>query len=130
MLTGGCLCGAVRYEIDGEALGGALCHCRTCQQAHAAPMVAFFSTPLTGFRLSGELTGFASSAEVTRRFCPKCGTHVLFDDSRLPAEIDVPTATLDRPEAAPPRYHIWTRSRPPWTKLDEGIPAYPERRDE
>jgi hypothetical protein len=63
-----------------------------------------------------------------RRFCPNCGTQLLFDDSRYPDEIDVATATLDDPAAVPPAFHIWTRSQLPWVKLADDLPAYPEDR--
>lgn len=127
-LAGGCLCGAVRYEASGEPFNSAVCHCRTCQRAHGAPMVAFFSVKAANFRLlSGELFDYASSDHAVRRFCRACGTQLLFDDSRYPDEIDIATASLDEPAAVPPGLHIWTMSRVPWVKLDDGLPVYPER---
>ena len=127
MPSGGCLCGAVRYEFDAEPYGGAICHCRTCQQAHGAPMVGWFSVKQADFRLSGELKEHRSSGHAVRRFCSACGTHLLFDDSRYPDEIDVAAATLDEPDAFAPRFHIWTRSQRPWVKLDDGLQRFPER---
>lgn len=127
-LTGGCLCGATRYEAVGEPFNTAVCHCRTCQRAHAAPMVAFFSVKAADFRLlSGELADYASSDHAVRRFCPKCGSQLLFDDARYPDEIDIATASLDDPAAVPPAFHIWASRRIPWVKLDDGLPVHPER---
>ncbi|HEX8231864.1 MAG TPA: GFA family protein [Caulobacteraceae bacterium] len=128
MLTGGCLCGAVRYEASGEPFNSGVCHCVTCRRASGAPMAAWFSVRAEGFRLvSGALAEFASSDHAVRRFCPACGTQLLFDDSRYPDEIDISTASLDDPAAVPPTFHIWTRCRVPWVKLDDGLPVYPER---
>lgn len=127
MPAGGCLCGAVRYEFDGEPYGGAICHCRTCQQIHAAPMVGFFSVKLAGFRVAGELTDYRSSGHAVRRFCAACGTHLLFDDADYPDEIDIAATTLDEPDAFAPRFHIWTRSQRAWVKLDDGLQRHPER---
>jgi hypothetical protein len=91
-------------------------------------MAAWFSVRAEGFRLvSGALAEFASSDHAVRRFCPACGTQLLFDDSRYPDEIDISTASLDDPAAVPPTFHIWTRCRVPWVKLDDGLPVYPER---
>jgi hypothetical protein len=128
MLAGGCLCGDVRYEADGPPLGSAICHCRICQQAHGAPMVAFITVNRSAFRLtSGEPKAYASSDHGTRRFCGRCGTQLFFEDSRYPEEFDIATATLDDPSAAPPTKHIWTMSQVSWVHLDDGLPVFPER---
>ena len=127
MPTGGCLCGAVRYEFDGEPYGGAICHCRTCQRTHAAPLVGFFSVRLADIRITGALAEYRSSDHAVRRFCPTCGTHLFFDDADYPDEIDVAAATLDDPSVFHPRFHIWVHSQAPWVKLGDGLRAFPER---
>ena len=127
MIAGGCLCGAVRYESDAEPYGAAVCHCTVCRRAHGAPMVGWFSLREDDLRLTGELGEVRSSGHAVRRFCRACGTQLLFDDSRCPGEIDVAAATLDDPSLIRPRFHIWTRSQLPWVRLDDGLPAYPER---
>ena len=126
MRAGGCVCGAVRYELSSDPYGAAICHCRTCQQAHGAPMVAWFSVRLVDFHMTGELDEYRSSDHAVRRFCTACGTHLLFDDSRYPDEIDVAATTLDDPEAFVPRFHIWTRSQRSWVKLADNLPRHPE----
>jgi hypothetical protein len=127
-LTGGCLCGQVRYTVDAAPYGAALCHCRICQKAHAAPVVGFFSVHEADLQLTGDLSEYRSSDHGVRRFCPTCGTQLLFDDARYPDELDVAIATLDEPAAAPPRFHIWTRSQAPWLLLADDLPRYPESR--
>ena len=129
MRGGGCVFGAVRYQVSGEPYGGAVCHCRTCQQVHGAPMVAFFSVRRAGFSITGVLGEVRTSDHAVRRFCRACGTHMVFDDSRYPDEIDIATATLDDPAAVPPQRHIWTRSQVPWIKLGDGLPTFAERSD-
>ena len=128
MLTGGCFCGAVRYEADGEPYSRAVCHCTVCRRTTGAPMVAFFSLRRDDFRISGPLSEFRSSDHAVRRFCSACGAQIVFDDSRYPDELDIATCTLDDPAAAPPEFHIWTSSQVAWVKLADGLPAYPERR--
>jgi hypothetical protein len=127
-LSGGCLCGQVRYTVNAAPYGSALCHCRTCQKAHAAPVVGFFSVRKADLQLTGGLSEYRSSDHAVRRFCPNCGTQLLFDDARYPDELDVAIATLDDPAAAPPAFHIWTRSQVPWLQLADSLPRYPERR--
>ena len=61
MLTGGCLCGHVRYEADGAPFHETICHCSMCRRAAGAPMVAWFSVPRAGFRVvAGTPARFAS----------------------------------------------------------------------
>lgn len=127
MLSGGCLCGAVRYETGGDPFNSGVCHCTTCRRAHGAPMVAWFSVRRDRFTISGELRDYRSSSHAVRRFCSNCGTQVLFDDSRYPDEVDITTASLDDPAAVPPAFHIWTHSQLSWVNLDDGLPRHPER---
>ena len=127
MLTGGCLCGEVRYETDATPVDRGICHCETCRRVHTAPMVAWFSVPRDSFRLvSGEPKSFASSEHVARKFCPTCGAHVIFDDRRSPSEIDIAVASLDDPNAAAPEMHIWVTRRLPWVKICDGLREHAE----
>jgi len=62
MLTGGCCCGAIRYEAGGEPFHATLCHCTTCRRSSGAPIVAWFSVRESEFRVvTGEPARFASS---------------------------------------------------------------------
>lgn len=129
MLAGGCLCGRVRYEAAGGVFSRSVCHCRTCQQAHGAPMVGWFSVKHAELMLqadAGALGEYRSSDHAVRRFCTTCGTPLFFDDSRYPDDLDIATASLDDPEAAPPEKHIWTRSQLVWVRLADGLPRYPK----
>jgi hypothetical protein len=126
-LSGGCLCGAVRYETDAEPYGAGLCHCVTCRKASGAPMTAWFSVKAEDLRLTGELRKHRSSDHAVRSFCPGCGTQLLFDDARYPDEVDVSIASLDDPDPVRPEKHIWTRSQLNWVRLADGLPSFAER---
>jgi hypothetical protein len=129
MLKGGCLCGHIRYEAGGEPFHPTVCHCSMCRRATGAPMVAWFSVPRVEYRLvAGVPTRFASSAKGTRTFCPRCGTPLTFEDGEHPDEIDVTAASLDDPEAMPPRDHTRAATKLSWVRLADGLPAYPELR--
>lgn len=126
VLTGGCFCGKVRYEIDGQPFNSTICHCADCRRASAAPLVACFSVRRAEFRVThGAPKGFASSAWGTRSFCPDCGTQLTFEHAGLPDEIDVTTCSLDTPDAVPPRDHVRTAGRLPWIHLADALPTYP-----
>jgi hypothetical protein len=122
--TGGCLCGAVRYAAN-ELKGAGYCHCRMCQRASGAPVVAWCGAPLSAFTWTkGEPKEYRSSAKAFRTFCADCGTQLGIRDADAPVEMDINIATLDRPEKVAPRYHIYTASQMPWLHLDDGLPRY------
>ena len=130
MLRGGCFCGTVRYEAEGQPFHETVCHCIDCRRAVGAVAVAWFSVRHDSFRFTaGVPTSFRSSAEVTRRFCGTCGTSLTYEHDGLATEIDIVTASLDDPGAAPPKDHVQAASRPDWVVLSDGLPVYPGWRD-
>jgi hypothetical protein len=118
-VEGACLCGAVRYRVEGRPRSSSICHCPTCRRASGAPSVAWFVVRLERFRLlRGELTTFASSAQVTRQFCASCGSQIAYRHTDSPELIELTTATLDDPEAFPPTREIWLSHRLSWEATD------------
>jgi hypothetical protein len=129
MLTGGCFCGRLRYEITGTPFHESNCHCSICRRTTGAPFVTWFSVRPSEFRfITGEPSRFRSSARATRRFCAQCGTQLTFQGDDWPDEIDVTTSSLDDPEAVPPREHIHTSSKLRWVVLCDALAEYPEAR--
>ncbi|WP_296949441.1 GFA family protein [uncultured Massilia sp.] len=129
--TGGCACGAVRYETAGPAFNATLCHCVDCRRASGAPALAWFSVPAAALRwTAGAPVVHRSSGRARRGHCGRCGTQLTWQGDASPDEIDVATATLDDPELAPPRDHTFAAERLSWLRLDDGLPAYPRTRAE
>jgi hypothetical protein len=128
-LSGGCHCGAVRYEAHGEPFNSTLCHCTDCRRVSGAPAVAWFSVLAKDLRWTGnDPVFFQSSPGITRSFCSSCGTTLSFQDARWQDEIDITTCSLDDPERVPPNDHTFVRSRLGWMKLHDGLPQYPTTR--
>lgn len=126
ILTGGCLCGAIRYRIEAAPVEALYCHCRMCRRAHGAPVVAWLTVPSAGFAIiTGEPAGYRSSADATRSFCGRCGTPLTWQAVGNPTLIDVSTASLDNPAAVAPTLHLWTESRIPWFETADLLPRYP-----
>ncbi len=124
MADGGCLCGAVRYRLEGAPLHADFCHCRLCQRAAGAPVVAWGTWPADRLAwLKAEPTTFASSQKGRRSFCPSCGTPLTFVDADDPALVDVTLASLDDPAFAP-QDHIWTMSRIAWFDGRDELPRH------
>jgi hypothetical protein len=130
MLTGGCFCGAIRYQADGTPFHETNCHCSICRRTTGAPFVTWFSVRSADFRIvKGQPARFNSSAKGVRSFCSRCGTQLTFERADFIDEMDVTTASLDDPHLAPPRDNTRTSSRLRWIILD-GLPAYRESRQQ
>lgn len=126
-LEGGCQCGNVRYEIGGEPMLAAICHCSMCRRANAAPAVAWAMYAQEQVRFTrAQPQEYASSAEARRGFCPRCGTQISFTASFLPGLIDITIGSLDQPEDVKPTLHSWHSKHLAWADFADGLPRYPE----
>jgi len=123
---GGCHCGAVRYEVEGDAVYAAVCHCNDCRKASGAPMTVWTAFKENQFRiLQGEAKTRNSSGQSMRSFCPECGTGLWFiNEEHLPGLVDVQLATFDDPLAYPPTINIQTAERISWMEKAHELPAF------
>lgn len=126
--TGGCACGAVRYEISGEPVAMVDCQCRQCQrdsgtghQSH----VNFFAAEV---RLEGELSHWQSVGDggtaKRRGFCPTCGSHVTLTFPAVPDLFIVTPASLDDPSCYRPQLVSWAAAGFAWDHLDPSVPKH------
>ena len=132
-IQGGCACGSVRYRLAAAPFDAGWCHCRTCQLNSGAPAMVFASVK------AGDLV-FTSGAEIVRRFksssfghrlfCGNCGTPIAMQVDHQPETIDFSVATLDRPEAVPPGFHIFDGSRLGWFQTADDLPRHERFRPE
>ena len=128
-LSGGCLCGAVRYRIDAQPLGTRYCWCRTCQYLAAGNASVNVRVPAAALQVEGVATDYASVADsgnrMHRQFCPTCGTQLFSGSEGFPDVVVVRVGTLDDPQAVQPSMHIWTASAPRWACIDATLPGTP-----
>jgi hypothetical protein len=123
-LSGGCLCGNVRYEPKSEPFDCGWCHCRTCQLSSGAPAMVFASVPHGDFSWAlgaDKVKSVASSSFGPREFCGECGTPFLMKVDPLPDTVDFSVATLDSPEAIAPGFHIFWSSRIRWFEPNDDL---------
>lgn len=135
ILTGGCCCGAIRYELGGDAGASpyhlTTCHCPTCRKVCGAANVAWLSVVPASLRITkGAPASFHSSPTVTRTFCGNCGTQLTYQNSDLAGDIDVTICSLDDPEPFAPQDHTFAAYRLSWDLSADGKPAYQRTRAE
>jgi len=125
-LTGGCHCGAIRYEVEGDPLTHALCHCSDCRRHAGAPMVAWTMYPDTALTVTqGTPTVYQSSENGRRQFCAACGTSLSYANAAtLPGLIDIQSGTYDEPEAIPARVQIQVAERLNYMKTLHELPEF------
>ena len=126
-ITGGCLCGSVRYRVKAEPIVTRVCWCRVCQYLGAGGATVNACFPTSAMQVEGETQDYRSVADsgnvMHRRFCPKCGTPLFSEAEARPHLIFVRAGTLDDPEVSHPAMTIWTASAPTWACIDTKIPA-------
>lgn len=124
-ITGGCLCGACRYETQAEPINIRACHCRLCQKAIGASFNARVLVPLDSLAVTGEVAWYASSDNLQRGFCPRCGT-TLFSERASANLVGLTMGSLDDPDRFAPAEHIWISSKQAWLAFDDGLPQHAE----
>lgn len=123
--VGGCLCGEIRYRARGKASHQSYCHCTICRRAAGAPVVSWLTVAADRFEIiQGQPARYESSDFAYREFCSRCGTQLTFRDRNKPDRVDITSASLDEPERAPPKDHIWTRSRIAWFDVADSLPRF------
>lgn len=106
IIAGGCACGKVRFEAEGEPDRVGICHCLDCRKYHGALFFAAAIYPETQVRVSGEPQMYDG-----RCFCATCGSRVF---NRSGAELELHLGALDDINVFQPTYELWTIRRESW----------------
>lgn len=123
--TGGCLCGAIRYEVNAPAISTGYCHCSICRKFSGSVVNAWTAFPASAVRfLSEHPCYFASSPIAQRGFCPKCAASLTYKlvRPRETAYLVVHTSSLDEPENFAPCVHSGIESKLPWFDIVDDLP--------
>lgn len=123
-ITGGCLCGAVRYEAVGAPWNITHCHCLDCRRASAAAFVTWASFAPGDLHFTKGTPKEIHWSGRMRSFCPACGTPLTFRSSLDAAEIDVTVCSFDQPELVAPQDHTWTEDLIPWVSFADHLPRH------
>jgi hypothetical protein len=129
-MSGGCACGAIRYQCNVEPVLMLNCHCRDCQRASGSAYAAIVAIPKTGVQMSGEPRYHAvlgkSGKPVERGFCARCGSQVSMRLERFPDVLGLHAGSLDDPSIYRPMMDVFTSSAQPWDHMDPAIQKHAE----
>lgn len=126
---GGCLCGALRFKLEGEPVMAGACYCRDCQYVAGGSGAYGLLYPKEAVTVTaGETRSYVnevdSGAKVTREFCPHCGVHVFAHNSGHPDVRSIKAGVLDDPSWFRSQGTLWTASAQPWHRIDPDLPQW------
>jgi hypothetical protein len=126
--TGGCLCGAVRYEAEGSPSFTGLCYCADCRKASGSGFIPFVGFASTAVRFSGETRQFRSKSfrgtDAVRNFCPVCGGLVFGGEVGKDTSHTIYAGSLDDPALFHPTIAIFVRDRPAWVVISPDLKQF------
>lgn len=126
-LTGGCLCGDVRYEVTAPLERASHCHCGMCRKQHGAAFGTYASARRDAFRwTTGEerIARFASSPGIERGFCPRCGSTLFWDEIADDRRFGLALGTVDGDPGVRPALHIFVGAKAPWYEIADDLPRH------
>ena len=123
--TGGCLCGAVRYQAIGEPKASGHCYCCDCRKASGSGFIPFMAFPASAVHLTGKTVAFESQAAngntATRNSCPICHSLVLGGAIGKDDTYNIYAGSLDDPSLFHPTIAVFTRGRPEWAMISPAL---------
>jgi hypothetical protein len=128
-ISGGCLCGAIRYEFTGEVGPAGYCHCKDCRRVSGSAFGVSVRVAAAGFRIvAGAPKSFTKAGDsgrlVTRYFCSDCGSPLYTLPPLHPDIVFIKAGSLDDPGAVRPVGQAWTRSRVSWAEIDPDMASH------
>jgi hypothetical protein len=127
--TGQCLCGAVRYVVEGALGDVRYCHCRMCRRATGSAFSANARIPTERFTLlegTDVINQYEASPGAFRCFCGRCGSPVFAKVASDPGYIRIRLGTLAQPHDVKITAHVWVDSKASWYDIRDDLPRYPE----
>jgi hypothetical protein len=127
-ITGGCLCGAVRYTAEADPTRAGVCHCRDCQRFTGSAFGVVVMAPKETVTFSGSLKTFSSiggsGKPILRHFCPECGSSIAEEPGTRPGMVILNIGTFDDPKIAKPALEIFRDDALPWVDVPGDIPRF------
>ena len=129
-ITGGCLCGAVRYKITGDLIFSGKCYCEDCRKSGSTGHSSVLAVPEPSVSLTGKLTEFkkagSSGQPITRKFCPTCGSRISSSAAVMPGVLMINASSLDDPKVFINQMSVFASRAPTWDRPPSDAPSFPE----
>jgi len=130
-ITGGCLCGAVRYTAEADAVSATVCHCTDCQKFTGSAFAALVLVPKEALSVTGAWKTFTSlggsGKPILRHFCPECGSSLAEEPGTRPDMVILCAGTFDDPAAVKPGREIFRDDALGWIHIKGDIPRFAKR---
>ena len=129
-ISGGCLCGKVRFTASAEPAFTGVCHCRSCQRNGGSAFAVVLAFPADAVSMQGELKTYTDTGDsgksLFRRFCPECGSSIASEAEVMPGMIMLKAGVLDDPSVVKPAMEIYCDSAQPWVSLGGEMKSFPK----
>jgi hypothetical protein len=129
-ITGGCLCGQVRYGVEEQPKLNIVCHCASCRRHSGSAFSAAALVPRDKITIAGETRVYAETSdagnEIKRAFCPNCDPSLYSEAAACPGDLVLQAGTIDDPHWFKPRANFWTDSAMPWVPIDPECKNFPQ----
>lgn len=130
IISGGCLCGDIRYNVADVPTRQAICHCRHCQRQSGSAFSVLLVVPTIALEVQGETQVYCDHGDsgnaVDRHFCGRCGSPLFTALPSKPNLRYIKAGTLDDPRIMAPKIHAWCTSAWPSTHIPGDATTFPE----
>ena len=127
-LDGGCMCGGIRYRVDGRHDYAGICHCDDCRKSSGTGHCSHMAVAEEGFSVTGQVRFYDAPADsgniVSRGFCPTCGSAVYSKNSGMAGLVFLRASSLDDPEVFQPQIVVYGKRAPSWDPVAAGLPVF------
>ena len=128
-IHGGCLCGAITYEIDEPPAVAVHCHCSICRRVHGASFGTFAVVSNSKFRWTQgaeKLREYESGPGNLRQFCPRCGSQITVVEGWNPDGVTICMGSFYDDPKIRPSAHMYAGSKAPWWEIADDLPQSDE----
>ena len=127
MVCGGCLCGLVRYRIEGRLELAEFCHCSMCRRAHGSAFSANALASADSLKIehgAEHISEYESSPGRRKCFCANCGSQLFIRRTSSPEVVVVALGTVDEDPGIRPERHVFVDSKAPWHTISDALPQF------